>query len=464
MSRVELTPIDLPEFGLPTVQPTVSGDIYANRIATARERAAAVNLDALVVYGDREHFANLAYLTGYDPRFEEALLILAPGNEPTLVIGLEGWGYAELSPAPIRRVLYRSFSLMGMPRAGNPSLAEIFRNAGIRSGQRIGLIGWKYFDRRETASPQTWIEVPAFITDVLREVSGDASNVVNATSILMNATDGLRIINEVDQLAAFEFAATWASQAVRNVLFSVQPGMTELELSQRMNLPALPLAVHTMLSAGPRAAYGLPSPSMRVIQRGEYLTTAVGLWGALTSRAGFLVGGTEELPAAIRDYVDKLVAPYFATAAAWYETVGIGVTGGELYRLVHERIGDPFFGVALNPGHYIHLDEWVNSPVFEGSEIPLRSGMALQIDIIPATGTPYISTNIEDGIALADEALRAEFEQKYPEAWGRIQARRRFMQDVLGICLKPEVLPFSNIPAYLVPYLLNPRLALRMVE
>lgn len=464
MSRVELAAIDLPEFGVPTVQPTVPGDTYANRIAMARDRAGAADLDALVVYGDREHFANLTYLTGYDPRFEESLLILVPGQEATLVVGLEGWGYAELCPAPIQRVLYRSFSLMGMPRAGNPSLAEIFRNAGIRDGQRIGLVGWKYFDTRETSSPDTWIEVPAFITDVLRELSGDSANVVNATSLLMNPTDGLRIINEVDQLAAFEFSATWASQAVRNGLFAVQPGMTELELSQQMKLPALPLAVHTMLSAGPRAAYGLPSPGMRVIQRGEYLTTAVGLWGALTSRGGFLVESAEELPTSLRDYVDKLVAPYFAAAAAWYETVGIGVTGGELYRLVHERLGDPFFGLGLNPGHYIHLDEWVNSPVLEGSDIPLRSGMALQIDIIPATGTEYVSTNIEDGIALADQGLRAEFQQKYPEAWGRIQARRRFMEEALGIRLKPEVLPFSNIQAYLPPYILNPRLVPRIVH
>ncbi len=464
MSSVELAVIDLPEFGLPTVQPTVSGDTYAHRIAMARERAAAAKLDALVVYGDREHFANLTYLTGYDPRFEEALLILVPGQAATLVVGLEGWGYAELCSAPIQRVLYRSFSLMGMPRAGNPTLAEILRNAGIQAGQRIGLAGWKYFDARETASPSLWIEVPAFITDVLRELSGDSANVVNATSLFMNPTDGLRIINETDQLAAFEFSATWASQAVRNVVFAAEPGITELALSQRMNLPGLPVAVHTMLSAGSRAVYGLPSPGMRVIERGEYLTTAVGLWGALTSRGGFLVESAEELPASIQDYVDKLVAPYFATAAAWYETVGIGVTGGELYRLVHERLGDPFFGVGLNPGHYIHLDEWVNSPVFEGSDIPLQSGMALQIDIIPATGTAYVSTNIEDGIALADDALRAEFEHKYPEAWGRIQARRRFMEEALGIKLKPEVLPFSNIPAYLPPYILNPRLVPRIVS
>ena len=68
--------------------------------------------------------------------------------------------------------------------------------------------------------------------------------------------------------------------------------------------------------------------------------------------------------------------------------MGIGVTGGELWQAVHDRIGAPFFGVTLNPGHLIHLDEWMHSPVSSGSEIPLRSGMALQVDIIPATGTP----------------------------------------------------------------------------
>ena len=92
----------------------------------------------------------------------------------------------------------------------------------------------------------------------------------------------------------------------------------------------------------------------------------------------------------------------------------------------------------------------------------LGSGMALQVDAIPATGSPYFTANVEDGIALADEALRDEFTHRYPEAWQRIQARRAFMRDALGIRLKPEVLPFSNIPAYLPPYLLTPQRALRL--
>jgi hypothetical protein len=86
--------------------------------------------------------------------------------------------------------------------------------------------------------------------------------------------------------------------------------------------------------------------------------------------------------------------------------------------------------------------------------------MALQVDVIPATGGPYFTTNIEDGIAIADEGLRDAFAGAYPEAWARILARRAFMAGSLGIELHPDVLPFSNLPAFLPPFLLRPDLAM----
>jgi hypothetical protein len=95
--------------------------------------------------------------------------------------------------------------------------------------------------------------------------------------------------------------------------------------------------------------------------------------------------------------------------------------------------------------------------------VTLRSGMALQLDIIPATGTAYHTSNIEDGVALADEALRAELAARYPGMWQRIGTRRAFMADVLGITLKPEVLPLSNLAGYLPPLWLSPQLAMRRV-
>ncbi len=163
-----------------------------------------------------------------------------------------------------------------------------------------------------------------------------------------------------------------------------------------------------------------------------------------------------ELPNGIGDYVEKLVAPYFAAIAEWYEALHVGQVGGALQAIIDRHLGDPFFGIFLNPGHQISLDEWVNSPVWPGSTVELRSGTALQVDVIPATGSPWFTTNIEDTIALADDGLRAAFAAAYPDAWDRIQARRAFMASALGIDLHPDVLPFSNIPAWLPPFLLDP--------
>jgi hypothetical protein len=82
-------------------------------------------------------------------------------------------------------------------------------------------------------------------------------------------------------------------------------------------------------------------------------------------------------------------------------------------------------------------------------------GAKAGFDAFAVYGDREHAANIEDGIALADDALREELAARYPEAWGRVEARCAFMSDVLGIRLKPEVLPFSNIPAFLPPFWLS---------
>lgn len=462
--RVELAEIELPEFGLPSFQPAIPVDTYEARMDAARKRAAQSGYDALLVYGDREHFANLTYLTGYDPRFEEALLVLLPGRKPALLLGNEGMAYSGVSPVDIDRALYQSFSLLGQPRGESPMLADVLRAAGLRAGQRLGIAGWKSFDLRETSDPARTLEIPAFIVEILTEIVGGRDRLYNATDTFMSPSTGLRAINDVDQLAYFEFAAAHASQAVRNLIFGVEAGMSEFEAVALMRLTGLPQSCHLMFSSGERAALGLASPSLRRLDVGDPVFLAYGIWGALNARGGWLARDKSDLPADVQDYVDKLVAPYFRAIVDWYEAVGIGVTGGELHDIIESHLGDPFFGIGLNPGHLIHLDEWLHSPIFAGSDIPLRSGMALQVDVIPATHSPYHTTNIEDGIALADEALRKAFWQKYPAAWDRIQHRRNFMRSQLGIQLKPEVLPFSNMPAYLPPFWLSPGVAMRALD
>ena len=53
--------------------------------------------------------------------------------------------------------------------------------------------------------------------------------------------------------------------------------MREFEAASLMRPIGLPLSCHPMLSAGPRASLGLPSPSDRVIERGDPFTMAFGL-------------------------------------------------------------------------------------------------------------------------------------------------------------------------------------------
>lgn len=462
--QVELTELSLPYFGMPDVQPKIPVETYQSRIESALEYAVVAGHNALVVYGDREHSANIAYLTGYDPRFEEALCILIPNKKPVLLMGNEGMGYAEMMELDVEKVLYQTFSLLGQPRGKSPMLADILRDAGLTTGQQIGVVGWKAFDARESADPEHTLEIPSFIVDVLTEIVGDRQQLVNATSLFMHPTDGLRTLNDVDQIAYFEFAATYTSQALRNVLFGVKAGMTEFEAVALMEQPGLPLSCHLMLSSGDRASLGLPSPSLRKMQLGDKTTMAYGIWGALNARAGWLARDDYDLPGDVQDYVDKLVKPYFTAIVEWYQTIGIGVTGGDLYSIIQKHMGDPFFGIGLNPGHLLHLDEWVHSPIYENSEMQLQSGMAIQVDVIPATHSPYHTTNIEDGIVLANDNLCAELSLKYPSAWERIEHRRAFMQNTLGIQLKPEVLPFSNMPAYLPPFWLSPQMAMRIVR
>lgn len=452
VKTVALRKMRLPDFGEPTVMPIVPRATYERRIDALLERMRAEKLDAVVVYGDREHAANVAFLSGYDPRFEETLLIVLPGRTPRLLIGNEGWGYAELCDGPYERALYQTFSLPGQDRSRSPALPDILAESGLRSGQRLGAIGWKPIARRDPGLDETALDLPAFVADALRALVGSGGAVVNAADLLMSPADGLRATLDVDQLALMEFSACFTSQGVRDVLHNIEPGMTELQAARLLGMNGLPQSAHPMLTAGRRAKYGLPSPGMDVIRRGDPVTTAYGVHGALNARAGFLVEDARELPSGIQDYVERLVAPYFSAAADWLETVGVGATGGALWQAVHDRIGDPFFGVGLNPGHLIGVDEWMHSPVEKGSAVPIRSGMALQVDIIPATGTDYFTSNIEDGIAVADEPLREEFASRYPEAWTRVEARRAFMADEVGLRLKPEVLPFSNIPAFLPPF------------
>ncbi len=131
----------------------------------------------------------------------------------------------------------------------------------------------------------------------------------------------------------------------------------------------------------------------------------------------------------------------------------MGCRGGELYAHIEQVLNKAQYGWHLNPGHLSADEEWLSSPVYPHSAETLKSGMILQIDIIPSV-PGYTGVSAEESIALADAALQSNIQTAYPALWARIVTRRTYIREVLKIKLADEVIPLSNTVAYLRPFLL----------
>lgn len=457
-SNIRLAAIPDPDVDLPAVEPRLPDSVYSRRLdavlAAMKKRA----LDFLVLHADREHFQNFEYLAGFGPRFEEAILVLAASGHARVLLGNECLSLGASCRIPAETVLFQTLSLPNQPIDRLRDLADVLAECGIARGMKIGMVGWKLLSPVHGASDM--LDVPHYVARAVEKLAGDNAP-VNATDLFIHPEYGVRTVNDADEIAYFEYGAAYASDAVRRLLRELRTGVTEVDLSRMMNSGGMPVSCHTLVLSGERIDLGLVSPTSNPVRLGDRFNCSQGLLGGLTCRTGFAAYGEDDLPAGAKDYLSVVVQPYYATVANWYGKLGVGVAGGDMYDMVQSTYPKEKFGWSLNPGHLVATEEWMSSPIFQGSKIPLRSGMCMQMDIIPVPPKPvYAGANCEDGLAIADEALRADLQARHPAAFARMQKRRAHMEEALGIALKPEILPLSNLAATYRPYMLNKDMAL----
>lgn len=414
-------------------------------------------LDVLLVYGDREHGTNFGYLTGFEPRFEEALLVLHSDGQAYLLLGNESLRMNQYSRIEAEAIHVPHFSLPNQPMPTEKTFTELIASAGVRKGMRVGIAGWKMFTSPNEDNHQLF-DTPYFIVNAVKELVKDTGTVINATSLFIHPGTGARTLMNSNEIAHYEFGASLASSRILRVLDQLEPGKTEMELADGLAAYGQPNNVQTICATGDRFTNAVVAPRAKKVEVGDKFSVTVGYRGGLTNRSAYVVSSAEELPEDVSDYIDAVAKPYYAASVAWYENVRIGMTGGEMYELIESVLPKSKYGWKLNPGHLTAGEEWMSSPMYPNSEIQLASGMMFQVDIIPSI-PGYGGANAEDGIVLADEELRAELSEQYPELWERIQKRREYMIQTLGIQLRPEVLPMSTINGYYRPYLLNKKYA-----
>lgn len=445
MLQVRYEEVQLPEVEVPAVVPEPSPSLFPARYERLERTREAAGYDCLIVYADREHAANLAWITGFDPRFEEALWVQGLGRRPTLLVGNECADLARTElKVPAEVVLCQSFSLPDQDRSKSEPLPELLKAAGLAKGLSVGIVGWK-----SGLEP----DIPYWMVQAVQELTGDSA--ANATGLLMDVDGGIRLQVEPEMVPLFEYGASLTSQSVLRWLRTLEPGITERDSAESFKSYGLELTCHPMVNFGAVIPSGLRSPRNNKAVVGEYAQAGFGVRGSLTARAARLA--YPDTPDA--DDYGHLVQSYLSTVNAWYRALAVGARAGDVFAAA-DCVRDDSWDFALNPGHLIHLEEWVASPFKRDSDARLPGGVVIQQDIIPVPRRSRATINMEDGVLLADQDLREHLWKMSPGMMERIARRRDFMER-LGYELSVDVLPLSNIAGAFFPFLLEPKVIAR---
>lgn len=460
MKNISLEQVQPPEKDCAGKPVTLTQETILERRDKVIDRMRRRNLKQLILYADVEHGGNFEYLVGYFPRFEEALLIVNIDGSMTLLLGNENLNKASKARIGAKAVHVSLFSLPNQPNRTDRTFRELLLEAGVAPGNRVGLVGWKLFTSSLEDQAKLY-DMPYYIVDTVRGILGDDGLMSNETGLFIGE-DGTRTTNNANEIAHYEYGASLASDCILDAMDRLEAGVSELELGDRLIRDGQHTSIVTIAAAGPRYVGGNMFPTDNRVSLGDPVALTVGYRGGSSSRAGYAVRSEEELPEAARDYLGRLAIPYFAAYACWLEDIGIGMTGGELFDRIEAVLPRGIYGWSLCPGHLTAEEEWLSSPIYEGSGERLASGMMFQIDIIPSI-PGYGGISAESTVVLADDRLKRELEEQYPDMWMRMQRRREYITDVLGIRLSEDVLPMCGTVAYLRPFLLRKEAALKIL-
>lgn len=451
-TNIKLMKVEQPRKDCPLLCVNLTDDTMHERMQKCIQQMKRNNIQQLIVYGDVEHGSNFEYLVGYIPRFEEALLIIKDTGKTSLVLGNENLNKASKARIDNQSVHVPLFSLPHQPNRKDMTLEELLCDAGIERLKTTGIVGWKLFTS-PIENNSMMFDVPHYIVQTIYKIVEDRKMVINKTDLFIGE-NGIRITNNANEVAHYEYGAALASDCMLEAMNHLDVGMQEDELASYLEKKGQRRSVVTIAASGERYVQGNIYPTNKQIQLADPISMTVGYRGGLSSRSGYAIMSKTDLASDKQNYLDELVIPYFNAYATWLNKIRIGMRGKELYQIIEQVLPKEKFNWTLCPGHLTAEEEWLTSPIYEDSNEIIQSGMIFQVDIIP-TLEGYAGTGAESTIVIADELLRNDIMNQYPEMYKRMQERVFYMQHELGLEISHDVLPMCSTVGYLRPYLLN---------
>lgn len=215
----------------------------------------------------------------------------------------------------------------------------------------------------------------------------------------------LRMVKTDDELAILQAAAKIADDAFTHIITYIQPGITELEVSNELEFfmrkqGATSSSFSIIVASGLRSALPHGVATNKVIQSGDFVTLD---YGALYK--GYISDITRTV--AVGEPTEKLKEIYAVTLEAQelaLKAIKPGMTGVEADAIARDYITSKGYGEAFghSTGHGIGLEVHESPGLSSKSETVLEPNMVVTVE--PGIYLPEIGgVRIEDDIVITED-------------------------------------------------------------
>jgi Xaa-Pro aminopeptidase len=347
--------------------PVIADAEFAERGERLQALVAEQELDVLLVNASESDFANVRYLSDYWPVFEAAGVVVAPTGPLTLLIGPESETFAH-DRSRIDRIRklteYRESADPDYPDIAVASYASVFEEAGVPDPRRIGLAG-------------------SFATNyhMLKSLRAafPHADLVQADALLTR----LRAVKSAAELECLRAAFRISEEAIGEILESIRPGMTELQVvgvaqNAIYERGAEYEGMVQYVMSGPNSRHAISRASHRLLRAGEVVQLNISARVAGYSSGVGRPIALGRLRPDQKEILEFGLEAHHATAS-WLQAGATASDIAKRYRAYFSQHGRAEL-YLYGPCHGIGLIEVEPPWMEETSDYPLAENMTFQID------------------------------------------------------------------------------------
>jgi Xaa-Pro aminopeptidase len=325
--------------------------------------------DAALVYYDELRKANGFYLSNWVPQFESGAVLVPPDGEPSILGGPESEPFAKQDAAVAKTYNVPIFMVPDeeYPSARILSLGEVFAEE-LRGGplRRLGVVGLGVMPH-------------ALYVELSQQLPG--VELVDFTE----PYEQLRVIKSDAEVALIGEAFSIAARSLPSMAAEIAPGNKEYQAgaageAAARKLGATGFGYRTIVGSGVRAGGVVPTPTAKVMERGELVMFSV---APMMQGYNSSVGDTVVVGDAASEGQKRLLSDMANAFEIARAQLKVGRTGKEMDAPVREfLLGKGYAPYMLVPYiHTIGLYE-AEGPFFgPRSKDVLRPNMTVCIDI-----------------------------------------------------------------------------------